>query len=73
MNVSKIVIGTYNNNKKSEIRKILSGIPVRLLDLEDFENPPDIIEDGVTFEENAIKKALELAEFCQVCVMADDS
>lgn len=73
MNVSKIVIGTYNNNKKSEIRKILSGIPVRLLDLEDFENPPDIIEDGVTFEENAIKKAVELAGFCQMCVMADDS
>ena len=73
MNVSKIVIGTYNNNKKSEIRKILSGIPVRLLDLEDFENPPDIIEDGVTFEENATKKALELAGFCQMCVMADDS
>ncbi len=69
----EIIIGTYNNNKKSEIRKILSGIPVRLLDLEDFENPPDIIEDGVTFEENATKKALELAGFCRMCVMADDS
>ncbi len=73
MNVSRIVIGTYNYNKKSEIRKILSGIPVRLLDLDDFENPPDIIEDGVTFEDNATKKALELAGFCQMCVMADDS
>lgn len=73
VNISKIVIGTYNNNKKSEIREILSGIPVRLLDLEDFENPPDIIEDGITFEENATKKALELAGFCQMCVMADDS
>ena len=73
MKVSSIVIGTYNNNKKSEIRKILNEIPVRLLDLEDFENPPDIIEDGVTFEDNAIKKALELAGFCQMCVMADDS
>ena len=69
----EIVIGTYNNNKKSEIRKILNGIPVRLLDLDDFEDPPDIIEDGVTFEDNATKKALELAGFCQMCVMADDS
>ncbi|MDP7530260.1 MAG: XTP/dITP diphosphatase [Candidatus Scalindua sp.] len=69
----EIVIGTYNNNKKSEIRKILNGIPVRLLDLDDFEDPPDIIEDGVTFEDNATKKALELAGFCQTCVMADDS
>ena len=69
----EILIGTYNNNKKSEIRKILNGIPVRLLDLDDFEDPPDIIEDGVTFEDNATKKALELAGFCQTCVMADDS
>ena len=69
----EIVIGTYNNNKKSEIRKILNGITVRLLDLDDFEGPPDIIEDGVTFEDNATKKALELAGFCQTCVMADDS
>ncbi len=69
----EIVIGTYNNNKKSEIREILNEIPVRLLDLDDFEDPPDIIEDGVTFEDNATKKALELAGFCQTCVMADDS
>jgi len=69
----EIVIGTYNKNKKSEIRKILNGIPLRLLDLDDFENPPDIIEDGVTFEDNATKKALELARFCKMCVMADDS
>ena len=69
----EIVIGTYNNNKKSEIREILNEIPVRLLDLDDFEDPPDIIEDGETFEDNATKKALELAGFCQTCVMADDS
>ena len=73
LKLKEIVIGTYNNNKKTEIRKILNGIPVRLLDLDDFENPPDVIEDGVTFEDNATKKALELAGFCQTCVMADDS
>lgn len=73
LKLKEIVIGTYNKNKKSEIRKILNGIPVRLLDLEDFEKPPDVIEDGDTFEENATKKALELAGFCQMCVMADDS
>lgn len=44
-----------------------------MLDLEGFENPPDIVEDGTTFEENATKKALELAKFCKMWVMADDS
>jgi XTP/dITP diphosphohydrolase len=70
---SGIVIGTHNKNKKEEIRKILNGMSLPLLDLEDFGDAPDIIEDGITFEENAAKKALQLAGFCNMCVMADDS
>ncbi|MDR4506424.1 MAG: XTP/dITP diphosphatase [Candidatus Scalindua sp.] len=68
-----IVIGTTNQKKKEEIRKILAGIPVKLLDLENFKNPPDVVEDGATFKENAVKKARELAGFCNMWVMADDS
>ncbi len=71
--ISEIVIGTHNKNKKEEIRKILNGMSLTLMDFEDFEDAPDIVEDGVTFEENAAKKALELAAFCNMCVMADDS
>ena len=56
-----IVIGTHNKNKKEEIRKILTGMSLPLLNLEDFDDAPDIVEDGVTFEENATKKALQLA------------
>lgn len=73
MNISNIVIGTYNHKKKSEIKRILNGINIKLVDLEEFEEPPCIIEDGTTFEENATKKALELAAFCKMWVMADDS
>jgi len=68
-----IVIGTYNAKKKSEIKEILIGIPVKLIDLEEFDNPPSINEDGITFKDNAIKKATELANFCKTRVMADDS
>ncbi len=68
-----IVIGTHNKNKKVEIRKILTGMSLPLLDLEDFDNAPDVVEDGVTFEENATKKAIQLAGFCNMFVMADDS
>ena len=70
---SGIVIGTHNKNKKEEIRKILYGMSLPLLDLEDFDDVPNIMEDGVTFEKNAAKKALQLARFCNMCVMADDS
>ncbi len=68
-----IVIGTQNKNKKEEIRKILNGLSLPLLDLEDFDNVPDIVEDGITFEENAAKKAQQLAMFCNTSVLADDS
>ncbi len=71
--VHKIVIGSYNKNKREEIRDILKGDTFRFYDLEDFKNPPDVIEDGVTFRENATKKAVELARFCELCVVADDS
>ncbi len=71
--VDRIVIGTYNQKKKEEIRDILNEESFTFLDLEDFQNPPDVIEDGITFKENATKKALELASFCKMCVIADDS
>ena len=70
---SGIVIGTQNKNKKEEIRKLLNGLSLPLLDLEDFDNVPDIVEDGITFEENAAKKAQQLAMFCDTYVLADDS
>ena len=73
MKENEIVIGTYNSNKKSEIKDILNGVPIKLIDLEDFDHPPSVLEDGATFEENAAKKALELADFCKTLVMADDS
>jgi XTP/dITP diphosphohydrolase len=73
LRVKEIVIGTHNSKKKAEIKKILNGIHIKLIDLEDFEDPPCVIEDGTTFKENAAKKALELANFCKMYVMADDS
>ncbi len=71
--LDRIVIGTNNQKKKEEIRDIMNGDPFTFIDLEDFHNPPDVIEDGVTFKDNATKKALEFAAFCKMCVMADDS
>ncbi len=71
--ISGIVIGTHNKNKREEIRNILNGTIPPLIDLEDFDDAPDVIEDGVTFEENAVKKAQQLASFCNMYVMADDS
>ena len=68
-----IVIGSRNVNKLREIRQILAGLPVELRTLRDYPDAPEVEETGGTFEENAIKKATELADVFGEWVMADDS
>ena len=68
-----LVIGTRNKGKLREIKAILSGLPVELRTLDDYPNAPEVDETGATFEENAIKKASELADALGEWVMADDS
>src|SRR3989337_967354 len=69
----KIIIGTKNRKKKAEIEAILDNLPVELLTLDDLPSAPDVVEDGRTFSENAAKKALTLANFSGMWVIADDS
>ena len=70
----KLAAATKNINKIKEIREKFTGLKeIEILSLTDFENPPDIIEDGTTFEENALKKAREIFEFTKLAVLADDS
>jgi XTP/dITP diphosphohydrolase len=69
----KIIIGTTNRNKKAEIQAVLDDLSVELLTLDDLPTAPDVVEDGETFAENAVKKALTLARFFKMLVMADDS
>ncbi len=67
-----LVVATKNPGKLREIRKIL-GSEVRLLSLADFPGVGDIVEDGRTFEANAIKKALAAAYHTGHVSLADDS
>lgn len=69
MNKLKIVLATHNKDKIREIRKIL-GNKFRITVLKKF---PHIIEDGKTFEANAIKKAKTIFSITKNIVLADDS
>ncbi len=70
----KLVIATTNKNKLVEIRHKFSDIRgLDLVSLEDYKNPPAVIEDGATFHENAHKKASAIASFAGLAAMADDS
>jgi XTP/dITP diphosphohydrolase len=69
----KIVLATRNQHKVDEIRAILRPLGVELLSACDFLGAPDVVEDGDTFEANAIKKAVALANATGMAALADDS
>ncbi len=70
----KLVIATKNKNKILEIRNKYSELSgLEIMSLSDFRDVPDIIEDGSTFEENALKKARAYSAFTGLPVLSDDS
>lgn len=75
----KIIFATGNEGKMKEIRKILDGLTffgekVQILSMKEAGIDIDIIEDGTTFEENAMIKARAVAGAAkEAIVLADDS
>jgi len=67
------VFASGNKGKLREVRAILEGLDINLVSLADYENVPDIIEDGSSFFENALKKARLISEFTDEIALADDS
>lgn len=70
---SKIIMATRNKGKVAELRKLLEEIPVEILTLADFPELPEVNEDGLTFQDNAVKKAEMTAEATGLIAIADDS
>jgi XTP/dITP diphosphohydrolase len=73
MKLEQILIGTTSPDKLREILQILGGVPVKLLKPRDQGRLPVVEEDGLTFHENACKKALTLACHFHIPVIAEDS
>lgn len=77
----KLVLATKNFHKAREIAAILNVRGIELLTMNDFPYMGEVTEDGATFEENAGKKAFEVARHCarhseagsEVYALADDS
>ncbi|MBQ3441999.1 MAG: RdgB/HAM1 family non-canonical purine NTP pyrophosphatase [Selenomonadaceae bacterium] len=71
--MKKIVIGSKNSDKVKEMRRILSSLPMEILSLADFGDLPDAVEDGLTFEANALIKARFFCNQTGLACLADDS
>ena len=71
--MKEIVIATKNKHKIIEMKRMLEEIGYSVFSLFDFDEFPEIIEDGNTFKENALKKARELSNYLNKTVISDDS
>lgn len=69
----KIIFATGNEGKMKEIRMILADLDYEILSMKEAGINIDIVEDGKTFEENAIIKATAVMKECNEIVLADDS
>lgn len=75
-----IIFATGNENKMIEIRMILADLGCRILSQKEAGIVAEVVEDGKTFEENAVIKATaiaklahEIPEYKNAVVLADDS
>lgn len=77
--MKKLILASNNQKKIKEMKDILKDIEIEVLSLKDINLDIDVIEDGDTFEENAIKKSREIYKellklgFDNFIVMSDDS
>ena len=71
--MKKIIVATKNQGKIKEMINAFKNLPVELHSLSEFGPLPDAVEDGTTFEENAIKKAKFYAQKTGYACLADDS
>ena len=69
----KIIAATGNPHKLVEMRQILAPLGIEVVGADEVGGMPPVVEDGATFLENAIKKAVEGARALKAMVLADDS
>ncbi|WP_097028036.1 XTP/dITP diphosphatase [Clostridium peptidivorans] len=71
----KLVVASNNKHKISEIKDILSKLNIEVISLREANIDVDVEEDGITFMENACKKAQVIFDMLKggAMVLADDS
>ena len=70
----RLLIGTGNPGKAAEYRRILAGLDLELIGVDELDDPPaEPAEDAPTYAENAVAKARAYLEATGIATLADDS
>jgi len=71
--MTQLIFATGNAGKMREIRQIMADMPLEIKSMKEAGVTADIVEDGKTFEENALIKARAIHGMTGGIVLADDS
>jgi XTP/dITP diphosphohydrolase len=69
----KLILASTNPAKLVEMRHVLSDPSLEIVPMQEAGVTEEIVEDGKTFEENAIKKAKEVSTLTHEWTIAEDS
>jgi len=70
--MSRLVFATRNRGKVAELSDLVAPLGLEVISAAEV-GAPDVEEDGATFEQNAVKKAREVAAAVRLPALADDS
>jgi XTP/dITP diphosphohydrolase len=73
MSKASLVLVTHNEGKRSEYALLFKGFPIEIRTLSEFDEVPEIREEGASFEEIAIGKARQASRLLDISAIADDS
>jgi XTP/dITP diphosphohydrolase len=73
MTIPRLLIATNNKDKIEELQDLLTDLNIQLVTPADLNLKLDVVEDGLTYAENASKKAIAFAQASGLVSLADDS
>lgn len=68
-----VVLASRNKKKIGEIRDLLAPFAIPLVSVADFPDAEEVVEDGETFQANAQKKAVQIAQTVKHWTIGEDS
>ena len=71
--MKELVVATRNKGKLREIKELLKDFNLKITSLADYPDAPEIEEDGKTFGQNALKKAVTTAFYTRKLTLGEDS
>ncbi len=71
--INELVLASGNKGKLAEFQRLLEGLDIQVHSMKEYPEIGEIIEDGTSFQENALIKARAVCKATGLPAMADDS